>query len=607
MNFSYLFSIRVMGVTALCFAGIHSYSQCAPDVTPPNIICPSDISVSNDAGLCGSVVSFGALVATDNCTVTQTDTYSYTGSVQTWTVPAGITTITIECWGAQGQGGNGGLGGYAKGDLSVTPGQTINIYVGGQNGFNGGGLGYAAVPKNGGDASDVRLTGTALTDRVIVAGGGGAGGPADVGNYQGGHGGGGNSGPNYAGGGAGQGYGGAGGIGGATGGTGNTSCHAGGAGGGGFTSGGDGSCNTCYTSTCGQDGSFGLGGNGDTWETGICYSSYGGTAGGGGGYYGGGGTSVGNCGTGAGGGGSSWTGTLTNTSFMGGVKSGNGEIKISYSSPVTVTQLAGLPDGSLFPIGITTQTFEAEDGAGNTASCSFEITVIDGEAPVADNGSLADFEGCNEASPVAPTATDNCAGAITGTPDVTFPISTIGTTTVTWTYDDGDGNTSTQTQDVIVSSLDVTTSLAVMTITANFVGASSYQWIDCNDNNAPISGETNQSFTASADGSYAVIISNGTCSDTSSCVTINTSGISDNVLSPVKIYPNPTSGNYVIELDQIYLSVQVRISDPSGRIVEEFSSSATNKITGNFNGAKGIYVVQIIADGKQFVSDLIIE
>lgn len=607
MNFFYLFSIRVMGVTALSFAGIHSYSQCAPDVTPPNIICPSDINVSNDAGLCGSVVSFGALVATDNCTVTQTDTYSYTGGVQTWTVPAGITTITIECWGAQGQGGNGGLGGYAKGDLSVTPGQTINIYVGGQNGFNGGGLGYAAVPKNGGDASDVRLTGTALTDRVIVAGGGGAGGPADVGNYQGGHGGGGNSGPNYAGGGAGQGYGGAGGIGGATGGTGNTSCHAGGAGGGGFTSGGDGSCNTCYTSTCGQDGSFGLGGNGDTWETGICYSTYGGTAGGGGGYYGGGGTSVGNCGTGAGGGGSSWTGTLTNTSFMGGVKSGNGEIKISYSSAVTVTQLTGLPDGSLFPIGITTQTFEAEDLAGNTASCSFEISVIDGEAPVADNGSLADFEGCNEASPVAPTATDNCAGAITGTPDVTFPISTIGTTTVTWTYDDGDGNTSTQTQDVIVSSLDVTTSLAVMTITANFAGASSYQWIDCNDNNAPISGETNQSFTASADGSYAVIISNGTCSDTSSCVTINTSGISDNVLSPIKIYPNPTSGNYVIELDQIYLSVQVRISDPSGRIVEEFSSSATNKITGNFNGAKGIYVVQIIADGKQFVSDLIIE
>ena len=80
----------------------------------------------------------------------QTETFNYTGAMQTWTVPAGVTSVTVEAWGAQGQtnaGGNvaGGLGGYATGDLTVTPGQVLNIFVGGggaqstAGGFNGGG------------------------------------------------------------------------------------------------------------------------------------------------------------------------------------------------------------------------------------------------------------------------------------------------------------------------------------------------------------------------------------------------------------------------------------------------------------------------------------
>jgi hypothetical protein len=42
----------------------------------------------------------------------------------------------------------------------------------------------------------------------------------------------------------------------------------------------------------------------------------------------------------------------------------------------TITQLQGLPSGSFFPVGETTQTWQAEDGAGNTSQCSFKVTVI---------------------------------------------------------------------------------------------------------------------------------------------------------------------------------------------------------------------------------------
>ena len=70
-------------------------------------------------------------------------TFSYTGAQQTFTVPSGVSTITIQAYGAQG-GSNalsvvGCLGGYATGNPSVTAGNTLYIYVGGTNAYNGGG------------------------------------------------------------------------------------------------------------------------------------------------------------------------------------------------------------------------------------------------------------------------------------------------------------------------------------------------------------------------------------------------------------------------------------------------------------------------------------
>ncbi|MEM0519648.1 HYR domain-containing protein, partial [Aequorivita flava] len=51
--------------------------------------------------------------------------------------------------------------------------------------------------------------------------------------------------------------------------------------------------------------------------------------------------------------------------------------------PLTPTQTAGLPSGSQFPVGTTTNTFEVTDSDGNTETCSFDVTVEDNEAPTA--------------------------------------------------------------------------------------------------------------------------------------------------------------------------------------------------------------------------------
>lgn len=56
-----------------------------------------------------------------------------------------------------------------------------------------------------------------------------------------------------------------------------------------------------------------------------------------------------------------------------------------------------------------------------------------------------------EATPTAPTANNGYGDIFTATPDVTFPITTQGSTEILWTYDDGNGNTVTQTQNVIIN------------------------------------------------------------------------------------------------------------------------------------------------------------
>ena len=244
-------------------------------------------------------------------TVAESDsqTFSYTGAQQTFTVPSGVSTITIKAWGAQGGSddgsnrGDGGLGGYAIGNLSVTAGNTLYIYVGGEGvyssshnssgtsgGWNGGGRGGSGSGASGGGASDVRSGGTALSNRVIVAGGGGG---FDAWNNDGGVGGG------------------------TTGGSGGGSATV--ATGGTQSAGGTGGSRSGYT---GENGTLGDGGDNSNYAGGTY--TYGG--GGGGGYYGGGGGQPW-C---AGGGGSSYLGGVTSSSTTSGQRSGNGQIIITW-------------------------------------------------------------------------------------------------------------------------------------------------------------------------------------------------------------------------------------------------------------------------------------
>jgi len=102
----------------------------------------------------------------------QTTTFNYTGSMQSYTVPAGVTSITIVAKG--GQGGNfGGLGAIMQGTFSVSPGDVIRVLTGGQGITDGSGCiggGGTGTGASGGGGSFVA---TSTNTPMIVAGGGG--------------------------------------------------------------------------------------------------------------------------------------------------------------------------------------------------------------------------------------------------------------------------------------------------------------------------------------------------------------------------------------------------------------------------------------------------
>ena len=102
------------------------------------------------------------------------------------------------------------------------------------------------------------------------------------------------------------------------------------------------------------------------------------------------------------------------------------------------------------------------------------------------------------------------------------------------------------------------------------VGAT-YQWVDCSNNFSPIPGATNQTFTATANGSYAVIISANGCTDTSSCHSVTTVGINEFSVSNWITFPNPTVSVFNLVTNEIINNAEIIITDISGKQISRMT------------------------------------
>ena len=120
--------------------------------------------------------------------------------------------------------------------------------------------------------------------------------------------------------------------------------------------------------------------------------------------------------------------------------------------PLVITNNA--PVNSQYPVGVTTVTWTVTDVAGNTQTCTQNVTVVDNEKPIITcPGNLIvdnDPGVCGATITLFPaTATDNCGvlSIVNNHPSTSYPV---GVTIVTWTATDVHGNTQTCTQSVTV-------------------------------------------------------------------------------------------------------------------------------------------------------------
>lgn len=120
-------------------------------------------------------------------------------------------------------------------------------------------------------------------------------------------------------------------------------------------------------------------------------------------------------------------------------------------------------------------------------------------------------------------------------------------------------------------------------------GMDQYQWLDCNNGNLPIAGETSQTFAVQSNGSYAVQIVSGTCTSVSNCFTINNVAVENNDLSEISFYPNPThSSLYFKGLNETYT---YKIFNSMGKLVT--SNTTSNREIDVAHLSNGIYYIRV--------------
>ncbi|MFH1321962.1 MAG: T9SS type A sorting domain-containing protein [Bacteroidota bacterium] len=126
-------------------------------------------------------------------------------------------------------------------------------------------------------------------------------------------------------------------------------------------------------------------------------------------------------------------------------------------------------------------------------------------------------------------------------------------------------------------------------------GGAIYQWIDCGNGNSAIVGETNQSYVVTTNGDYAVIISSGSCSDTSTCVTMIVTGLGESLQNNTfNIYPNPAKDHFTISFNEsIDRYHAIRIRNFSGQVVLELIAFDDQINVDMSSFAKGVYVVSV--------------
>jgi hypothetical protein len=142
-------------------------------------------------------------------------------------------------------------------------------------------------------------------------------------------------------------------------------------------------------------------------------------------------------------------------------------------------------------------------------------------------------------------------------------------------------------------------------LTAAPLGAT-YQWIDCSNNSA-ISGATDSVFTATQNGSYAVVVTiGGGCADTSDCVLVDQVGLdTPQVETGITVYPNPTLDYFQVKFNKSD-KLSVLVFDLQGKEIMHYDSILTGDKIDLSRFERGVYTVQFTdSEGRKITERII--
>lgn len=161
----------------------------------------------------------------------------------------------------------------------------------------------------------------------------------------------------------------------------------------------------------------------------------------------------------------------------------------------------------------------------------------------------------------------------------------------TISYLDIYGCDSTYILNLTIKNIDISVNSIGANLSANAT-ADSYQWVDCNNGYAPIPQATSANYTPNINGSYAVIITQGLCSDTSTCIqVVLTDNESIESKKDIIISPNPANSWFYIELSNND-RVNVSILDITGKLIKQAYYFSNENI--DISELKeGVYLIKI--------------
>lgn len=152
----------------------------------------------------------------------------------------------------------------------------------------------------------------------------------------------------------------------------------------------------------------------------------------------------------------------------------------------------------------------------------------------------------------------------------------------------------------IYNGVDKTVTQQGLLLMANDTNATNFQWFDCANNLAIISGQTNRAFTGVHNGSYAVEINiANVCIDTSDCITIKNIGIKPTLKQSVTISPNPTTEAITTIFSQPIENAVVRIVSINGQIVITRENVEGNQAKFDLTVIpSGVYFIEVVENDK---------